>query len=94
MPLVEELPDNVLPVIAHSLSKSYTLYGMRCGALVCMAKTKEIADEFKSVCEFSSRGSWSNCARAPQVILEKIYNDPDLLKKVMDERKGYRDMLL
>lgn len=94
LPLVEELPENVLPVIAHSLSKSYTLYGMRCGALVCMAKTKEIADEFKSVCEFSSRGSWSNCARAPQVILEKIYNDPDLLKKVMDERKGYRDMLL
>ena len=41
-----------------------------------MAKTKAIAEEFKRVCEFSSRASWSNCARAPQVILSKIYEDP------------------
>ena len=91
---LEKLDAHILPIVAHSLSKSYTLYGMRCGALICMAKTEEIAAEFKSACEFSSRGSWSNCARAPQVILEKIYSDPELLQKVKDERKGYRDMLL
>lgn len=94
LPFLEKMPENVLTVIAHSLSKSYTLYGMRCGALICMAKTKEIAEEFKSVCEFSARGSWSNCTRAPQVILERIYADEKLLKRVMDERKELRDMLL
>ena len=62
--------------------------------MICMAKTREIAEEFKSVCEFSSRGSWSNCARAPQVILQKIYEDDRLLQKVMAERKNCRDMLL
>lgn len=94
LPVLDQLADNILPVIAHSLSKSYTLYGMRCGAMICMAKSQEVAQEFKSVCEYSSRGSWSNCCRAPQVILTKIYQDPDLLERVQQERAGFRDMLL
>ena len=94
LPVLEEMPENVLPLISHSLSKAYTLYGMRCGALICLAKTKEIADEFKRVCEFSSRASWSNCARAPQVILSKIYGNPELRARVFEERQACREMLL
>ena len=94
LPILEDMPENVLTLISHSLSKAYTLYGMRCGALICLAKTEEIAEEFKRVCEFSSRASWSNCARAPQVILSKIYSDPELKAKVFEERQGYREMLL
>lgn len=94
LPILEEMPENVLTLISHSLSKAYTLYGMRCGALICLAKTEEIAEEFKRVCEFSSRASWSNCARAPQAILSKIYSDPELKAKVFEERQGYREMLL
>ena len=93
-PILEKLDENVLVIIAHSLSKAYTLYGQRCGAMICMTGHKEIAEEFRRVCEFSSRASWSNCTRAPQVILSRIYADPQLLKKVMDERKEYRDMLI
>ncbi|MBR5230042.1 MAG: aminotransferase class I/II-fold pyridoxal phosphate-dependent enzyme, partial [Firmicutes bacterium] len=94
LPVLDSMPENVLTLIAHSLSKAYTLYGMRCGATICMTKSKEIADEFKQVCEFSSRSTWSNCARAPQVILAKIYDDPELMAKVYEERKQYRDMLI
>ena len=94
LPILEDMPENVLTLISHSLSKAYTLYGMRCGALICLAKTEEIAEEFKRVCEFSSRASWSNCARAPQAILSKIYSDPELKAKVFEERQGYREMLL
>ncbi len=94
LPLLENCGDNVMPIIAHSLSKAYTLYGLRCGAMICMAKSREAAEEFKRVCEFSSRGSWSNCARAPQVILTKIYDDPKLLQKVTEERKEFHDMLI
>jgi len=94
LPVLETLPDNVLPVIGHSLSKAYTIYGMRCGAMICLAKTEEIADEFSKVCEFSSRGSWSNCTRAPQVILSKIYADEKLKAKVDAERQQFRDMLI
>lgn len=94
LPKLENMPENVLPIIAYSLSKTFTLYGTRCGALICMAKTREIADEFKRVCEFSSRGSWSNGTKAAQVLLAKIYADDKLLARVSEERARYRDMLL
>ncbi len=93
-PKLSALPENVLPIVAYSLSKTYTLYGARCGAMICVAKTQEIADEFKRVCEYSSRGSWSNSAKVGQTILTKIYEDPQLLRKVDEERAGYREMLL
>ncbi len=94
LPKLETMPENVLPIIAYSLSKTFTLYGTRCGALICMAKTKDIAEEFKRVCEFSSRGSWSNGTKAAQVMLAKIYADEDLLARVSEERARYRNMLL
>ena len=94
LPILETLPENILPIIAYSMSKTYTLYGMRCGAMVCLAKTRELADEFVRACEFSSRGSWSNCARAPQAMVAKIFADPELLAAVTAERTKYRDMLI
>ena len=94
LPKLSRLPENVLPIMAYSLSKTYTLYGTRCGAMICIAKTQEIADEFKRVCEFSSRGSWSNSAKVAQVILSRIYEDPALLARVDEEREKYRNMLL
>ena len=62
--------------------------------MICIAKTKEIADEFKRVCEYSSRGSWSNSAKVAQVILSRIYGDPGLLERVDSERAHYREMLI
>ena len=94
LPKLAQLPVNVISIIAYSLSKTYTLYGTRCGAMICVAKTQEIADEFKRVCEYSSRGSWSNSAKVAQVILSRIYEDPALLKKVSEEREKYRNMLI
>ncbi|MDY2920610.1 MAG: aminotransferase class I/II-fold pyridoxal phosphate-dependent enzyme [Lentihominibacter sp.] len=94
MPKLSELPENVISIVAYSLSKTFTLYGTRCGAMICVAKTQEIADEFKRVCEFSSRGSWSNSAKVAQVILSRIYSDPHLLEEINKERAGFRSMLL
>lgn len=94
LPVLEELPENVLPVIAYSMSKTFTLYGARTGAMICIAPTEEIADEFARVGEFSSRASWSNCSRAGQSIIANIYGDEELLAKVTQERKEIRDMLL
>lgn len=94
LPLLEELPENVLPVMAYSMSKTFTLYGMRCGAMICMAKTAELAEEFKRVCEFSARGSWSNCARAGQSVIARIFADEALLAEVTEERRKIRELLL
>ncbi len=94
LPVLETLPANVLPIIAFSMSKTFTLYGLRCGAMICLAQTAEIADEFVKVCEFSSRGTWSNSPRAGQSIIANIFNDADLLAKVTSERADIRNMLL
>ena len=94
LPILETLPANILPIIAYSMSKTFTIYGMRCGAMICLAPTREIAEEFKRVCEFSSRGTWSNSAKAGQSIIANIFADEELLKKVTQERKDIREMLL
>ncbi|HZK87788.1 MAG TPA: aminotransferase class I/II-fold pyridoxal phosphate-dependent enzyme [Anaerovoracaceae bacterium] len=94
IPLLDGLQENILPVIGYSTSKTFTLYGMRCGAMICMTPNAEIAEEFKRVAEYSSRGSWSNCTRASQVVISKIYASEKLLDKVNQERKAFRDMLV
>ena len=94
LPLLDNLPDNILTVISYSLSKTFTLYGMRTGAMICMTQNKEIADEFVRVCEFSSRASWSNCPRAGMAVLSRIYADEALLAKVDKERNEYMNILL
>lgn len=94
LPILETLPPNVLPIIAFSMSKTFTLYGLRCGAMICLAPDAEIADEFLRVCEFSSRGTWSNSPKAGQSIITNIFADADLLKKVTDERAEIRNLLL
>lgn len=91
---IEQLEGGVLPLVAYSASKTLTLYGMRTGALVCMAKEADIAAEFKQVMEFSSRGSWSNGVRAGQTVLAKIYASEDLLAKVAKEREYFRNILI
>ncbi len=93
-PKLEGLPENILPLVAYSLSKSFTMYGMRAGALLCMAPTREIAEEFKAVAAFSSRGSWSNCNRSAMVTLTNIFADEELKAKVDQERIDTRAILL
>ncbi len=91
--VVDNMRGNVLPIIAYSASKTFSLYGFRCAAMICMANNPELAEEFERVCTFSSRASWSNSPRAPQVIIEKIYADPQLLEEARDERRADRNML-
>jgi aspartate/tyrosine/aromatic aminotransferase len=94
MPKLEGLADNVLTIYGYSASKTLTAYGMRCGAIVCVAHDEETADEFRRASEYHARSTWSNCNRSAQVVMGKIYSDPELLAKVDAERRGYRDMLL
>ena len=86
--------ESVLVVFGYSASKTMTLYGMRCGAIVCMTPSEEIADEFQHVTEFSGRTTWSNCNRSAQALMGKIYEDEELHQKVNHEREAARAMLL
>lgn len=94
MPLLEKLNPNILSLMGYSASKTFTLYGCRCGALICMAKNEEVAAEFVSVCSYSSRTTWSNSPKGPQKVIADIFDSSDLLSRVDRERAYYRDMLL
>ncbi len=94
LPKLEELDSHVLPILAYSASKTFTFYGCRSAATICIAKSEEVRDEFVRAVSFSARASWSNCPRGPQEVIAKIYSDPALLAKVDEERTGFRNMLL
>lgn len=87
------LPHHILPLIAFSASKGFTMYGMRCGALLCMAPTPELAKEFKDTASVASRASWSNGNHAAMSVISKIFSDDTLLAKVTEERNQYMQIL-
>lgn len=93
-PKLDGLPANILSVVAFSLSKSYTMYGMRSGAMICLTSEKEIADEFVTVASFSARGTWSNCNRSAMAVLSRIFSDSQLLETVTKEREKHCEMLV
>ena len=76
------LPENLMVLVAFSMSKAYTAYGLRSGAVIGISSSKEVIEEFKDAMASSARVNWSNGVHAPQLILV------DLAK---DENKGEYD---
>ena len=93
MPKLSNLPENLLPIVAFSMSKGYTLYGMRGGAMICITPNEAIAKEFDVVNMYSGRGTWSNGNRSAMMILSKIFHDKELEAKVTLERHAFREVL-
>jgi aromatic-amino-acid transaminase len=87
------LPENVIALFAYSTSKSYTMYGLRNGAIICATPSEEIAEEFFYSCAFSNRGLWSNGTKGAMATIAKIYTSESLFREVEDERDIYRAML-
>lgn len=87
------LPQNLLVLVGFSMSKGYTLYGMRSGAIICIAPTQEIATEFQEVCSFSNRAAWSNGTRPAMETLADVFTDKDLFDAVENEREEFRLLL-
>jgi aromatic-amino-acid transaminase len=73
-----------------SLSKAYTLYGARAGALVFPWTTDHA---LQSALVTSCRGTWSNCARAPMSVLNRIAKDPALIAALETEHARWRTLL-
>lgn len=87
------LPQNILVLIAFSMSKGYTMYGMRGGALIGLSSSREIVDEFFETNQFSNRGVWSNGTRSVMKVLSNINRDKDLRERVESERGSLRKLL-
>ena len=69
------LPANILGILAFSMSKGYTMYGQRTGAMIGISSSKEISKEFADINQYTSRATWSNINRGAMQLLATIYND-------------------
>lgn len=87
------MPHNVLTLYAFSCSKSYTMYGLRNGAIICVAPTEEIANEFANACTYSNRGNWSNGTRGAMETITKIYSNEELYNQLLAEQSFYKNIL-
>ena len=71
------LPENLFVMISFSMSKSYTFYGQRTGALIGVSSSAEIIEDFKNVSKYSCRATWSNINRGAQALLVKLAADKE-----------------
>lgn len=80
------LPENILAIFAFSMSKGFTMYGQRTGAMIGVSSSKDVITEFAAINQYTSRATWSNINRSSMRLLATIYNDKTLLAKVESER--------
>ncbi|MHC1745819.1 MAG: pyridoxal phosphate-dependent aminotransferase [Negativicutes bacterium] len=83
------LPENILTIVAFSMSKGFTMYGQRTGAMIGISSSKDVITEFGDINQYTNRATWSNISRACMKTLGIIYNDKDLLAQVEKEREEY-----
>ena len=75
------------------MSKSYTFYGQRTGALIGISASQKVIDEFKDVSKYSCRATWSNINRGAQALLVKLNADKDLAAHYEWERNELYHMV-
>ena len=90
---LSDLPENVLAIVGYSMSKGFTMYGQRTGAMIGIASNKDVAQEFADINQYTSRATWSNINRPAMANLAKIYSDPELLAATEKERDHYYQMI-
>ena len=56
----DQIEKNFVVIVAFSLSKSMTSYGLRCGAAIVLGQEKEAVNQVKIVFEKDARATWSN----------------------------------
>ena len=83
---LRDMPENTAVIVVFSMSKSFTMCGLRSGAIVCLSPTEEAAEYFKNAMSYSSRSTWSNVIRPAQKILVDVCLD-EKLKNIADQQR-------
>ena len=89
----ENLPEKLLIVLGYSMSKGFTLYGQRTGAMIGISSNPNLIQEFKDANQFTSRATWSNINRPCMRTLVNICKDPQAFAAVQKERTHYYNMI-
>ena len=88
-----DLPEDFFVMISFSMSKSFTFYGQRAGALIGVSSSEKIIDEFKNVSKYSCRATWSNINRGAQALLVKLAAEKEILPIYEAERAELYQMV-
>ena len=91
---IEDWPSNLLLCWAFSASKSHTIYGLRCGALIMAHPNKEFLDRMVPMLVHTGRGTWSGSPRMPQAMVSRIHNSSELESSWDAVRAGLSEMLI
>jgi len=89
----KSLPENIFITLAFSMSKSFTVYGQRTGAIIGLSSSKEVIEEFTHVTQMTARTRWSNVNRGCMQIMSTICNDPLLVESLQKEREESMGMI-
>lgn len=89
----ENLPKELLIILGYSMSKGYTLYGQRTGAMIGISSDADVIEEFEGINQFTSRATWSNINRPCMKTLAIISQDEKLLSDVCQERDDLFQMI-
>ena len=87
------LPKNILVVCAYTLSKGFTMYGQRMGAMIGISSDKDVIKEFVDINQYTSRATWSNCNSAAQNAMIHICQDPKKMEELDAERAKYFQLI-
>ncbi len=90
---LSNLPANILCIVGYSMSKGFTMYGQRTGAMIGISSDKDVIEEFAAINQYTSRATWSNINRPAMRTLAAIYSDAELLDAVCRERDYYYQMI-
>ena len=88
-----DLNENVMAVIAFSLSKTFTAYGMRVGASIAITKNKEELAKFKNAGIYSARSIWSTVNNSVMELFAMISSDETLYRNYINEKQEYIQLL-
>jgi aspartate aminotransferase/aromatic-amino-acid transaminase len=89
----QNLDPNVLIVIAFSLSKTFTAYGARVGAMVAISTNEAELQKFKDASIYSARSIWSTCNNSVMELFAHITNDQTLHENYIHEKEIYIQLL-
>ena len=87
------LPANILVVVAYTLSKGFTMYGQRMGAMIGVTSNADVAKEFVDINQYTSRATWSNSNSAAMKAMVRICKDPAQVAEIDAERAKYFQLI-
>ena len=88
-----ELPANMFVMVASSMSKGYTMYGQRIGALIGISSVEDVVVDFFFSASHAGRANWSNGTRGAMETLAAIEKDSAKLAAYEQEKAQCKEIL-